>query len=166
MQRKAKIQNEKSFNKIKRNRYILLSICLAFVLPILFFIGTLRKSGIYPYGEKTLLLYDMFDQLLGFMASIKYIGQGGNTIFFSGSRSLGGNYLGLFAYYMGGPLSYGLKFFSVEKMPKAIKRTFPRLFLVGLCEAHTPHAPRRQQAPLSRGQNSASSAQIAVLFLA
>ena len=92
----------------------------SFIIPMIILLFILKGNGFYPFGEKTLFIMDMKGQYLEFFASLRNIVQGDDSLFFSWSRSMGGNYLGLFAYYVASPLSFITIFFSLEKMPAAI----------------------------------------------
>ncbi len=92
----------------------------SFLIPIIILLFILKGNGFYPFGDKTLFIMDMKGQYLEFFASLRNVVHGDDSLFFSWSRSMGGNYLGLFAYYVASPLSFITIFFSLEKMPAAI----------------------------------------------
>lgn len=103
----------------------------AFLLPAVILLFILYAQGFYPFGDKSLFLMDMRDQYLEFFASLRYLPGGDDSLFFSWSRSMGGNYLGLFAYYVASPLSWITAFFSLDKLPSAI--VLLTVLKVGLC---------------------------------
>ena len=86
---------------------------LSFGLPIVILLLVLKHQGFYPFGGKTLFIMDMKDQYLEFFASLRNVISGDDSLFLSWSRSMGGNYLGLFAYYIASPLSFLTIFFHV-----------------------------------------------------
>lgn len=104
---------------------------LAFLIPILIMLIILNIGGFYPFGDKTMFIMDMRDQYLEFFASLRDIFSGDNSLFFSWSRSMGGNYMGLFAYYIASPLSFITLFFSVKNLTVAI--LVLTLLKLGLC---------------------------------
>lgn len=104
---------------------------LSFLLPLLVMLIVLITKGFYPFGDKTLFIMDMKGQYLEFFASLRYLFGGDDSLFFSWSRSMGGNYLGLFAYYVASPLSFLTIFFPLEKLSVAI--LLLTLLKVGLC---------------------------------
>ena len=61
--------------------------------------------GIYPVGDKTIVNSDMYLQYVGFLGHIKDVLKGEANLFYSFSKSLGGNTVGLFVYYMSSPLN-------------------------------------------------------------
>ena len=92
----------------------------AFLIPVIVMLLILKSGGFYPFGEKTLFIMDMKGQYLEFFASLRNIIHGDDSLFFSWSRSMGGNYLGLFAYYVASPLSFITIFFPLKKLTSAI----------------------------------------------
>ncbi|MCD7825171.1 MAG: YfhO family protein [Clostridiaceae bacterium] len=119
----------------KNRDYISLSLYgLAFLVPVVVMLLLFWKLGFYPFGEdggKTLFIMDMKDQYLEFYASLRNIFSGDDSIFFSWSRSMGGNYLGLFAYYVASPLSWITVFFPLKNLTAAI--FVLTLLKIGLC---------------------------------
>lgn len=93
---------------------------LAFLIPVIVMLIVLKSRGFYPFGEKTMFIMDMKDQYLEFFASLRNVLSGDDSLFFSWSRSMGGNYLGLFAYYVASPLSFLTIFFPLKKLTSAI----------------------------------------------
>lgn len=103
----------------------------AFLLPALLFFIVLWQMGFYPFGEKSMLIMDMRDQYVAFFASLRDALFGDDSLFFSWSRSMGGNYWGILTYYIASPLSFITLFFSVENMPVAIELL--TILKIGLC---------------------------------
>lgn len=91
----------------------------SFIVPIVVLLIIFKNCGFYPFGEKTLLIWDMKNQYLEFYSSLRYIGKE-NSIFYSWSRSLGGNYFGLFAYYISSPFALLTLLFPIKLLPAAI----------------------------------------------
>lgn len=107
--------------------YYLLSFCI----PMLGMLLILKSRGFYPFKEDTLFILDMHDQFMEFFASLRYIAGGDNSIFYSWARSLGGSYIGLYAYYLANPLSWITVLFPLEKFHTAILTL--TLLKVGCC---------------------------------
>lgn len=103
----------------------------SFLLSTLLMALVLLGNSIYPGSTRTLLISDMREQYMPFLASLRYLGRGDNSIFFNWSHSLGGNYLGLFAYYLASPLSWITLLFDLPSMPEAIYVL--TLLKIGLC---------------------------------
>lgn len=121
---KDKTQKKENINhtavRKKRNYDTAIIYTLSFLIPAAVLLVILRQCGFYPFGEKSMFIMDMRDQYLEFFASLRGAIHGDDSLFFSWSRSMGGNYLGLFAYYVASPLSFVTIFFPVEKMTLAI----------------------------------------------
>lgn len=93
----------------------------------------LKSNGFYPFKEVTLFTFDMKEQYLPFFSSLHYLIGGDDSIFFHWSKSLGGNYIGLYAYYLASPFSWLTTLFSIEKLPLAIfLMTVSKISLSGL----------------------------------
>lgn len=107
--------------------YYLLSFCI----PVLGMLLILKSRGFYPFKEDTLFVLDMQDQFMEFLASLRYIPGGDNSVFYSWARSLGGSYIGLFAYYLANPLSWITVLFPVEQFHAAVLTL--TLLKVGCC---------------------------------
>lgn len=116
-------------NKFKENGVIW--GVASFVLPVLIFLCVLYQGGFYPFGDKSMLIMDMKGQYLEFFASLRDALSGDNSLFFSWSRSMGGNYWGVLTYYIASPLSFLTLFFSVENLPVAIE--ILTVLKIGLC---------------------------------
>ncbi len=93
---------------------------LSFFIPVVVMLLIFKARGFYPFGEKSLFIMDMKDQYLEFFASLRNVVSGDDSLFFSWSRSMGGNYMGLFAYYIASPLSFITLFFPLKNLPFAI----------------------------------------------
>ena len=118
---KANTQNKQVEEKRKGMKWSkgILYGC-SFIIPAIVLLLILKTRGFYPFGDKTLFIMDMKGQYLEFFASLRNVVNGDDSLFFSWSRSMGGNYLGLFAYYVASPLSFITVFFPLEKMTIAI----------------------------------------------
>lgn len=106
--------------KQKKRYDTVIVYAFSFVIPMVVLLLILRERGFYPFGGKSMFIMDMRDQYLEFFASLRNMLLGDDSLFFSWSRSMGGNYMGLFAYYVASPLSFITLFFPIQKMPLAI----------------------------------------------
>ena len=87
--------------KLKENYIYILS----FIIPIILMGIIYAVIGIYPFGNKNLITSDMYLQYVAFLGRVKDILSGDAGIFYTFSKSLGGNTAGLFAYYMASPFN-------------------------------------------------------------
>lgn len=76
-----------------------LYLTLSFLLPAAILSVVLAANGIFPFGEKSILIYDLRSQYADFFAFLR---NGGN-IFYSFQRAFGGDSFSLTAYYLMSP---------------------------------------------------------------
>ena len=102
--------------KLKENYVYLLS----FIIPIILMGIIYAVIGIYPFGNKNIITSDMYLQYVAFLSRVKDILSGDAGIFYSFSKSLGGNTAGLFAYYMASPFNLIIALFPKEYIGEVI----------------------------------------------
>lgn len=90
---------------------------LAFFLPAVILLATFYRADIYPFGDRTLLIWDMKIQYVDFFGWLKEVLSGDGNLLYSFGKSLGGNMLALFSYYLASPLNLLVVFFSMEQLP-------------------------------------------------
>ena len=106
--------------KLKLNLSISYIYILSFIIPIIIMISIYALIGIYPAGNKTILNSDSYLQYVAFLGRIKDIFKGDASIFYTFSKSLGGNTSGLFAYYMASPLNLIIALFPKAYIAEAM----------------------------------------------
>ena len=76
---------------------------LAFLLPaaVMFLIFVIR--GIYPFGDRSFLFSDMYQQYMPFFSELLHKVRGGESLNFSFNVGIGSNFLALFVYYLASP---------------------------------------------------------------
>lgn len=124
------MENCKAIKKGNINIFTIFLYGMSFGIPMVILLFVFQCQEFYPFGGKTLFIMDMKDQYLAFFSSLRNVVSGDDSLFLSWSRSMGGNYLGLFAYYVASPLSFLTVFFPVEKLTSAI--VFLTLLKIGL----------------------------------
>ena len=100
---------------MKNKKYYL----LAFIIPLVMMILLYLSVGVIG-GNKNVLTVDMAGQYIAFFNSLKYIFNGLASPFFSFSKTLGGNMLGIITYYLMSPLNLIVLLFDRIDVPKAI----------------------------------------------
>lgn len=108
----TKGQNEESK---KKKRLSLILFC-SFFLPVAIYFIVLMILGVWPNGTKTVIFMDMKDEYIEYLASLRMSLNQDSTLFFSWSHSLGGDMLGLYAFYSGGMLALLSFLFPVMKI--------------------------------------------------
>ena len=95
-------------------------LLLSFFLPIAVLCIVYRNFGIYPFGEKSLLIMDLNGQSVDFYAYIRGMVTQGNGLSYSFAKGLGGNMIGLLGYYGNLPTLFLTVLFPAERMTEAI----------------------------------------------
>ena len=94
-------------------------LLLSFLLPPAVLLAVYAVFGIAPFGEKSLLIMDLSDHYVEFYAGLRHMGRNGD-IFFSWGKAMGGNYTGVFAYYLSSPFSFLVLLFPQEQITMAL----------------------------------------------
>lgn len=103
---------------LKRSPYSYLAF--SFILPVFIMYLVYVGIGIHPFGEESVLVLDLNGQYVSFFEALRNFVKGDASLLYSFSRSLGGEYMGIYAYYIASPLSYIVCLFPTEKMLEAI----------------------------------------------
>lgn len=107
--------NEKISGFLKNKKFEILS----FLLPVASWLIVFAFWGQYPFGDKTLLIWDADFQYVSFMAKWHDILHGRAGLFYSLSDSIGGNAFSIGAYYyIFSPLNLLVFFFKKESLYK------------------------------------------------
>ncbi|MBC7958647.1 MAG: YfhO family protein [Vallitaleaceae bacterium] len=102
--------------KLKKNFYFI----LAFLVPILIYGIALAIFGVYPFGIKSILILDLSSQYVEFFAAFRDIVLGNHSLFYTWGKTLGGNFIGIYSYYLSSPLSFITLLFPLKNLPEAI----------------------------------------------
>ncbi len=100
---------------MKNKKYIFLSFLIPCILMILLYL-TVGVIG----GEKSILTVDLADQYVAFFNALKNILSGTISPFYSFSKTLGGNMLGIITYYLMSPFNLIIVLFDRINIPTAI----------------------------------------------
>ena len=98
------------------HRFLL--ICALIPAILLYLIYLCR--GQYPFGNETVLALDMGGQYVFFFKGLRNAVMEGGSLLYSWSRSLGGEFMGLYAYYLASPLSYLVCLFPEDSIQEFI----------------------------------------------
>lgn len=118
---------------MKKNNRTFIFCCYAgaFFIPFILMIIILSITGIWPFGTKTILTSDLENQYVQFFSYLREIYKGNHSIFYTFSKTFGGEMLSLYAYYLMSPLNIILLFFRNEWLPQAIELLI--LIKISLC---------------------------------
>ena len=91
-------------------------IFLAALIPALVFFVIYLGRGHYPFGEGTVLVLDLNGQYIYFFEHLRNCIMDGDSLLYSWSRALGGEFLGMVAYYIASPLSLLVCLFPKDRV--------------------------------------------------
>ncbi len=92
----------------------------SFFVPVFIMMAIYASLGIGYHGKLTVLSFDLKAQYAPFIAGLRYLLKDPGSILFNWNNSLGGNYLGTFAYYLGSPLNLLTLLWKTENIAQAI----------------------------------------------
>lgn len=90
-------------------------ICLGALIPALLFFILYLCREMYPFGNGTVLVLDLNGQYAYFFEHLRNCVLEGNSLLYSWERAMGGEFLGMYAYYIASPLSYLICLFPPER---------------------------------------------------
>ena len=112
----------------KRDRsYLVWCALIPFSLMLILY-ALLR---VFPFGDNSVLVLDLNGQYVGFYEALRAFVYGDGSLLYSFARSLGGEMMGIYAYYIASPLSYIVALFPRKAMTEALLFIF--LLKTGLC---------------------------------
>ncbi len=94
----------------------------SFLLPVVIMSIVYICLTIFPYGDRSILILDMNAQYIYFFEQLRDIlTSSSESILYSFERALGGEFLGIYAYYLASPLSLIVVLFPKGMITEAIK---------------------------------------------
>ena len=107
-------------------------LLFATVIPmVLFYLIYLIGKQLYPFGDGTVLVLDLNGQYVSFYEALHDILRGEADLLYSFSRNLGGEFLGIYDYYVASPFAMLLAFLPERFMLEGLLLLF--LLKAGLC---------------------------------
>lgn len=107
---------DKLFTKTKSKSYLF----LCFLVPIIVTSIVYAVLGIFPYGNHSVLTLDMNGQYVYFFEQFRDVLTGKASLQYTFERSLGGEFLGNYTYYLASPLSFIVALFPASMITEAI----------------------------------------------
>ena len=105
--------------RLQTSPYLYLIFC--FFIPVIIMYGIYVIKGIYPiFSDGSPLVLDLNHQYVSFFEALRDFALGERSILYSFSRSLGGEFMGMVAYYMASPLTYITVLFPKERIQEAV----------------------------------------------
>jgi len=87
---------------IEQNGYM----ACAFIIPTIIYFMVFIAIEVWPFGENSVLVLDLNGQYVYFFEALRNAVMEGESLVYSWSRALGGEFTGIYAYYLASPLSY------------------------------------------------------------
>lgn len=115
------------WKRLLTKKYLLICFFLPAALMWLIYIA----MKVYPFGEESVLVLDLNGQYVYYFEALRDLLHGEGSILYSFGRSLGGEFLGIFAYYLASPFSFIVALFPKESITEALLVLF--LLKTGLC---------------------------------
>ena len=98
----------------------------AFAIPFCVLLAAFAMRGIYPFGDMSVMLYDMPVQYAEYFGWLIQVLHGQGNLLYSNAAGLGGGMFSLFTYYLSSPFNLIAFFFTPETVPQL----FSVLYLV------------------------------------
>ncbi len=117
-----------SNNKGLKNRKYLF---LCFFLPAFLLWAIYALMRVWPFGENSVLVLDLNAQYVYYFAEFREKILEGGSLLYSWSRALGGEFMGMFAYYLASPFSAIVALFPLAAITEALLVIM--LLKAGLC---------------------------------
>ena len=99
-------------------------LALSFLLPAAIMYLLYLVKGIHPFGDESVLVLDLNGQYVYFYEALRNAVWGDRSLLYSFSRSLGGEFLGIYAYYIASPFSYLVCLFPQSRILEALLTVF------------------------------------------
>lgn len=113
-------QKRFSFKELRRlfknNFFVVYSFVISITLMTLIY----ALFGVFPFGDHSVLFLDMHSQYVSFFEAFRDVILEGSSLIYSWSRPLGGEFLGMFFYYLASPLSYLVVIFPESMITEAL----------------------------------------------
>ena len=92
----------------------------SFFVPALLFFMVFILQGTYPFGNGSVLVLDLNGQYVYFFEALRKAIYGDASLLYSWFGTLGGEFIGIYAYYLASPLSYLVALFPAGSMTEAL----------------------------------------------
>ena len=102
-----------------------------FLIPVIIMYLLYLAREIHPFGDGSVLVLDLNAQYVYFYEALHDFVWGDQSLLYSFSRQLGGEYMGIYAYYVASPFSYIVALFPKHMVLEALLCIF--LLKTGLC---------------------------------
>lgn len=91
---------------------------LAFLIPFCILLLTFYRLGIYPFGDVSVMLYDMPVQYVNYFGWLSNVLHGDGNLSYSLAKGFGGGMASTYAYYLSSPFNLLVLFFDAAHIPE------------------------------------------------
>lgn len=106
---------------------------LSFLIPFLLMGFVYALKGVYPFGEKSVLMGDLYTQYIQFYNHLYDVLKGERSLLYSWEAGMGLNFWATFSYYLSSPISLLIVLFDRSHLPEAVVLiTLTKIGLSGL----------------------------------
>lgn len=102
----------------KRKSTSYLAYC--FGIPVVLYFLIYLSMGLHPFGDGSVLVLDLNGQYVYFYEALRNAVLGDTSLLYSFARQLGGEFLGIYAYYIASPFSYIVCLFPADRILEAL----------------------------------------------
>ncbi len=106
-------------------------LAYCFLIPVAVMYLIYLAMEIHPFGSGSVLVLDLNGQYVYFFEALRNTVYGEGSFLYTFFRGLGGEFMGMYAYYLASPLSYIVALFPQERILEALLTII--LLKVGLC---------------------------------
>ena len=99
-------------------------LALSFLIPMVVMYVIYLVKGVHPFGDESVLVLDLNGQYVYFYEALRNAILGDKSLLYSFSRSLGGEFLGIYAYYIASPFTYLVCLFPRARILEALLTIF------------------------------------------
>ena len=92
----------------------------AFIIPVVLNYLIYLSMKIHPFGDGSVLVLDLNGQYVYFYEALRNAVHGETSLLYSFARALGGEFMGIYAYYVASPFSYIVCLFPQERILEAL----------------------------------------------
>ncbi len=102
----------------KRRRRI--TLLLSFLVPFFGMMIIYTCLAVYPAGKESVLVLDLNAQYIYYFEQLRAVLTEGKSLIYTFERALGGEFMGMFAYYLSSPFSLIVALFPKESITEAM----------------------------------------------
>lgn len=95
-------------------------LAYSFGIPAVLFFLIYLSMGLHPIGNGSVLVLDLNGQYVYFYEALRNAVMGDTSLLYSFARQLGGEFLGIYAYYVASPFSYIVCLFPQDRILEAL----------------------------------------------